>query len=248
MRPPRIYYSGQLKIGKKIILNKKISHYLRNVLRMKYLFKLVLFNGQNLTFNANIININRKYVTVQIYSIQKKNIESPLFLHLGQIISSNEVMQFSIQKSVELGVSVITPLLATHCNIQDNNFEWLKKKQAHWQKIALAACAQCGRNYIPEVQKPIKLETWCAQQTDCKKIYFHQYYKQQFTNIFPYKFSKFRLLIGPEGGFTNNEISMMIHHGFNNICLGPRILRTETAVIAAITILQAYFGDLIKDI
>lgn len=168
--------------------------------------------------------------------------ESPLHIHLGQVMSRGEKMEFTIQKSIELGVSLITPLFSERCGVKLDS-ERLNKKRQQWQKIAIAACEQCGRNRVPEIRPPIALEAWCAEQDSGLKLNLHPRAHAS-INTLPLPVERVRLLIGPEGGLSADEIAMTARYQFTDILLGPRVLRTETTALTAITALQVRFGDL----
>ncbi|WWO98955.1 MAG: 16S rRNA (uracil(1498)-N(3))-methyltransferase [Candidatus Dasytiphilus stammeri] len=240
MHIPRIYYPQELKLGEEIILK---NHYISNVLRMTPGCKIQLFNGKNILFNAEIMHLDRTQVRIKITNIKEKNCESPLYLHLGQVILRGEKMKFSIQKAVELGINVITPLFSERCGVKLTSVEMIKKKQ-HWKNIAIAACEQCGRNSIPNIRDIMTLQSWSEESSDSFKINFYPYNNTTRITMLPCKIKRFRLLIGPEGGISRKEMNMVIRSGFINVCMGPRILRTETATIATIAALQIYFGDL----
>ena len=151
-------------------------------------------------------------------------------------------MEFTVQKSIELGVNVITPLFSERCGVK-LDAERLDKKIAQWQKIVIAACEQCGRNRIPEIRPAMTLEAWCAESDDAYKLNLHPRAAQS-INTLPISIARIRLLIGPEGGLSADEIAMTANHQFTDILLGPRVLRTETTALTAITALQVRFGDL----
>jgi len=151
-------------------------------------------------------------------------------------------MEFTIQKSVELGVNIITPLISERYNVKLEP-ERLSKKLQQWQNIAISACERCGRNKIPLIRPVMPLEAWCTEKDDALKINFHPK-AQSSINTLPAAVYKIRLLIGPEGGLSPDEIMMTTNYQFTNILLGPRILRTETTALTAITALQVRFGDL----
>ncbi|WP_368938829.1 16S rRNA (uracil(1498)-N(3))-methyltransferase [Morganella morganii] len=242
MRIPRIYHPGTLTPGLVTELTDDGANHVARVLRMKTGYSLILFNGTNRIFNAEITDISKKSVSVRVTDEQDDNRESPLSVHLGQVMSRGEKMEFTIQKSVELGVQIITPLISERCGVKLDG-ERLDKKQQQWQKIAIAACEQCGRNVIPEIRPVQTLEAWCAENDDALKINLHPRASQS-INTLPAETAKVRLLIGPEGGLSAEEIAMTAGHQFTDILLGPRVLRTETTALTAITALQVRFGDL----
>src|SRR5690606_29620786 len=205
------------------------------VLRMKEGQEVLLFDGSGAQFPAEITEVSKKQVLVKVTQREENSSESPLDLHLGQVISRGEKMEFTIQKSVELGVNTITPLISERCGVKldEKRFE---KKLAQWQKIAISACEQCGRNIIPEIRPIMSLEAWCAEEYDGLKLNLHPRAKYS-INTLPAPVNKVRLLIGPEGGLSAEEIDMTQTYHFEETLLGPRVLRTETAALTAITAL-----------
>ncbi|WWO99502.1 MAG: 16S rRNA (uracil(1498)-N(3))-methyltransferase [Candidatus Dasytiphilus stammeri] len=239
---PRIYSPNKIQINDEIMINSKITHYVHNVLRMNHGDIVQFFNNTNLIFNAKILKIYKTSALLKIISFQEENRESPLHIHLGQVITRGYRIKFAIQKSIELGVNIITPLFSERCGVKINPPE-IEKKIQSWKQIAIATCTQCGRNLIPQIRFPMKLEQWCAESTSDFKINFAPNSSKKLSFL-PKKIQSLRLLIGPEGGLSDDEIAITAEYGFTNISLGTRILRTETASITVIAILQAYFGDL----
>lgn len=242
MRIPRIYHPASLGASAEIALSEDAANHVGRVLRMSPGQALQLFDGSNQVFNAEITRVDKKQVLVHVSTGQWEDRESPLDLHLGQVISRGEKMEFTIQKSIELGVNVITPLFSERCGVKLDE-DRLAKKRQQWQKIAIAACEQCGRNRIPEIREAMPLATWCAEQDDSLKLNLHPRASQS-INTLPLPVDRVRLLIGPEGGLSADEIAMTADYGFTDILLGPRVLRTETTALTAITALQVRFGDL----
>jgi len=242
MRIPRIFHPEPLVSGSKIVLSEDAANHVGRVLRMTAGQALELFDGSNLTFAAEIVLADKKNVCVAIMESCADNRESPLWLHLGQVMSRGEKMEFTIQKAVELGVNTITPLFSERCGVK-LDAERLAKKRQQWQKIVIAACEQCGRNSVPEVRQTMALEDWCAEEESGLKLNLHPRASHS-INTLPQPVERVRLLIGPEGGLSADEISMTAHYGFIDILLGPRVLRTETTALTAITALQVRFGDL----
>ncbi|EJD6048427.1 MULTISPECIES: 16S rRNA (uracil(1498)-N(3))-methyltransferase [Providencia] len=242
MRIPRIYHPEPLQINTTISLGDDAANHVGRVLRMTAGQKLELFDGSNKTFSAEITEATKKNVFVHIKNSQVDDRESPLDLHLGQVMSRGEKMEFTIQKSVELGVNTITPLLSERCGVRLDG-ERLEKKLLQWQKIAIAACEQCGRNRIPKIRPVQTLEAWCAETDGAFKVNLHPRATES-INTLPTELKKVRLLIGPEGGLSADEIAMTANYQFTDILLGPRVLRTETTALTAITALQVRLGDL----
>lgn len=242
MRIPRIHHPEPLTVGAEIALSDDAANHVGRVLRMSAGQALQLFDGSNQVFEAEIVRSDKKSVQVKVLSATLDDRESPLHLHLGQVMSRGEKMEFTIQKSIELGVNVITPLFSERCGVK-LDAERLNKKIQQWQKIAIAACEQSGRNRIPEIRPAMDLEAWCAEQDDALKLNLHPR-AQASINTLSQPVTRVRLLIGPEGGLSADEIAMTAEHAFTDILLGPRVLRTETTALTAVTALQVRFGDL----
>ncbi|MEG3133450.1 16S rRNA (uracil(1498)-N(3))-methyltransferase [Rouxiella sp. T17] len=242
MRIPRIYHPELLRAHSEIALCEDAANHVGRVLRMQPGQLIQLFDGSNQVFEASLSHVDKKSVRVQVGDAELADNESPLHLHLGQVISRGEKMEFTIQKSIELGVNTITPLFSDRCGVKLDG-ERLAKKLQQWQKIAIAACEQCGRNRVPEIREAMPLEQWCAEQDDSLKLNLHPRASHS-INTLPLPVERVRLLIGPEGGLSAEEIAMTTGYGFTDILLGPRVLRTETTALTAITALQVRFGDL----
>ncbi|AYV21761.1 16S rRNA (uracil(1498)-N(3))-methyltransferase [Vibrio mediterranei] len=242
MRIPRIYHPEPIHALGTLALSEDAAGHVGRVLRMKEGQEVLLFDGSGHEFPATITQIGKKNVDVDIQEKVSASVESPLDLHLGQVISRGDKMEFTIQKSVELGVNTITPLISERCGVKLDAKRFEKKLQ-QWQKIAISACEQCGRNTIPEIRPIMSLEQWCAEPSEALKLNLHPRAKYS-INTLPEPVTKVRLLIGPEGGLSAQEIEMTEQYQFEETLLGPRVLRTETAALTAITALQVRFGDL----
>lgn len=243
MRVPRIYHPEHLSQQQRCQLSEEATNHVARVLRMQVGEALELFDGSNHIYSAQISDISKKSVIVNIHTSQLDDRESPLTIHLGQVISRGERMEFTIQKSVELGVKTITPLWSERCGVK-LDADRLDKKINQWQKIAISACEQCGRNIIPEIRPMMKLQDWCAEQDGMLKLNLHPRAKYSIKNLPHIPREGVRLLIGSEGGLSAQEIQQTVEQGFTEILLGKRVLRTETAALAAITALQLCYGDL----
>lgn len=243
MRIPRIYHPEPLAGLSRCQLSEDAANHVGRVLRMGEGQKLVLFDGSNWIFHATILQAVKKQIIVAIDQAEEDNCESPLAIHLGQVISRGERMEFTIQKSVELGVQTITPLWSERCGVKLDEARQDKKIQ-QWQKIAIAACEQCGRNIVPEIRPMMKLADWCAEQDGMLKLNLHPRASLTLKSLPPLPSDGVRLLIGSEGGLSDAEIAMTESYQFTEVLLGKRVLRTETAALATITALQALYGDL----
>lgn len=243
MRVPRIYHPELLDGQRRCVLSEEAANHVGRVLRMNQGDPLILFDGSNHIFHAEISQISKKQIDVAILSSELDNRESNLPIHLGQVISRGDRMEFTIQKSVELGVSTITPLWSARCGVK-LEAERQDKKLQQWQKIAIAACEQCGRNVIPEIRPIMKLEEWCKEQDGMLKLNLHPRAQYTLKSLSKIPLAGVRLLIGSEGGLSPEEIAMTEQQGFTEVLLGKRVLRTETASLATISVLQALYGDL----
>lgn len=241
MRIPRFYDPQIFVISSEIVLGEDAMQHIR-VLRLRVGAQITLFNGQGGEFIATLCDVQKRSCSALINSFQETNNESPLHLHLGQVISRGDRMEFVIQKAVELGVNEITPLLSERCGVKVNS-DRMEKKQKQWQKIAIAACEQSGRNTVPTIHATTQLTNWCEQNDSATKLTLHPRAKYS-VNTLPSGIQRIRLLIGPEGGLTDNEIDLTEKLNFTETLLGPRVLRTETAALTAITALQCRFGDI----
>ncbi|QYJ85723.1 16S rRNA (uracil(1498)-N(3))-methyltransferase [Shewanella mesophila] len=242
MRVPRIYQLGELALSQTVMLDSEAAGHVGRVLRMGPGEKLELFNGDGHKYLAEIVSASKKNVEVKVLTQATNDSESPLNLHLGQVISRGDRMEFTIQKSVELGVSTITPLFSERCGVKLNG-ERLEKKIQQWQKIVISACEQSGRSTVPLVRPAMSLEAWCAEPSDALKLNLHPRAAHGINGL-QLDTTRVRLLIGPEGGLSETEIMMTEQYQFTDVLLGPRVLRTETAALTAISALQLRFGDL----
>ena len=252
MRNPRIYQNTPLNIGGTVDLNDDAFGHTVRVLRLQNGDSVTLFNGINLSddsspakygdYEGELVNVSKKSAQVLIKSFIEKSVESPLNIHLGQGVSRGDRMDFTLQKSVELGVNTISPLFTERCGVKLNG-ERLQKKIDQWQKIVVSACEQSGRCVVPIVKPAIQLNEWLAQETSALKLNLHPKAQHSIMNL-PNDNDRVRLLIGPEGGLNDDEITQANDSGFIDVLLGPRVLRTETAALTAITALQCRYGDI----
>lgn len=243
MRNPRIFQQSQFALNEIVALSDDAFGHVVRVLRLKEGDTITLFNGEEaFQYSATLCNVSKKSANVKITSQEENNSESPLNIHLGQGISRGDRMDFTLQKSVELGVNTITPLFTERCGVK-LNAERLEKKRQQWQKIVISACEQSGRASVPVVAEPMLLADWLTQETSALKINLHPKAQHSIMSL-PVENTRVRLLIGPEGGLSDEEITQANDSDFHDVLLGPRVLRTETAALTAITALQCRFGDL----
>jgi 16S rRNA (uracil1498-N3)-methyltransferase len=242
MRCPRIYSAQVLALGAQITLEADAAHHLARVLRLPIGSPLILFNGDGNEYPAEIIALDKKNVVVVISNVLTEARESPLAIHLGVAISKGERMDWVIQKATELGVTEISPLQSERVEVRLHG-EREEKKLAHWRAVAISACEQCARNRIPVIDDVQPLFNWIENiQVDAKFVLHHRSVAVLHAqNAAP---KSVALLIGPEGGLSEAEIGTAEQRGFRPLRLGPRVLRTETAPLAALSVLQYLWGDL----
>jgi len=242
VREIRIYQPGDYQTGQLFELSPEASQHVGVVLRMRPKESLILFRGDNLEFQAEIEIVKKKSVFVVIGEVKAVNRESPLPVHLAQAVSKGDRMEWVMQKAVELGVTSITPIISERCVVKLDK-ERMAKKVHQWQAIVIAACEQSGRNTVPLVNPPIPFESYLQQCQAALKLILHPEGAKSWRD-YNVRHDSVALLIGPEGGFSVEEVQLACATGFDALVLGPRILRTETAAISALTILQAVGGDL----
>lgn len=241
MRIPRIYIDQPLAITESILLNENASHYLSKVLRMQEGRELIVFNGQGGEYFSQIKELGKKQVSIQINQFNQDNRQSTLDLHLAIGISRGERMDWVLQKATELGVTQIIPLITERTEVKIKG-EKQDKKMQHWQQIIISACEQCQRNLLPLLHEPQSIDEWLKTvSTDYRFVLHHRNDQSLSKSSTPRSVT---LLIGPEGGLSEEEISLAENEKFQSLRLGPRILRTETAPIAAISLVQYLWGDL----
>ena len=211
------------------------------VLRMQQGRELVLFNGEGGEFHASIHALHKKQVEVAIGEFNAINRESPLELELAIGISRGERMDWVLQKATELGVTRITPLVTERTEVKLSG-ERLDKKFDHWQQTIISACEQCQRNILPKLNPPKTLAEWLLQTNAQWKFVLHHRDSKGLPAT--QDAASVALLIGPEGGLSEVEIAQACTTGFSALTLGPRVLRTETAPVAAISLVQYLWGDL----
>ena len=239
---PRIFHSAPLTSGSNITLTGSAAAHLGKVLRLRKDDTVILFNGDGLNYNARIISVTRHEVVVSVAASADPDTESPINVSLLQGICRNQRMDLLIQKSTELGVKSIQPIIAERSVIRLTDERTLRRL-AHWQNVAISACEQCGRAYIPEVGRPESLIAVCEQLANTVTCLMLDPAGDDMPESTIRSAQSIALLIGPEGGLTDTERATATNAGFQRVRLGPRIMRTETAPLAALSILQYLSGD-----
>lgn len=242
MKTRRIYQPGYFENGQVVTLSADAARHVAVVLRMQAGEQVTLFGGDNREFLATITTARKNKVTLLLGAAREISRESPRNIHLAQAVSKGDRMEFVIQKAVELGVCSVTPLITEHCAVRTSG-DYLAKKHRQWQAIAVAACEQSGRNQLPVIHAPSNLHSYLKRCDAAIKLVLCPSVVGSWRD-YDLSASDIALLIGPEGGLSEQEIQQANQYQFKPLCLGPRVLRTETAALAAVSILQAVSGDL----
>jgi 16S rRNA (uracil1498-N3)-methyltransferase len=239
----RFYCPEKLALGAIVKLPESATIHAVRVLRMVEGDTAILFNGDGNDYLCELTLVKKSEVLAKVKAVEKINKESPLNITLLQGISSGDRMDYTIQKAVELGVKHIQPI-STERSVVKLNQERAEKRVQHWQNIVISACEQSGRAFVPQVAMPLSLSHWLSEHplTDACRLLLNPVGANRLAEISKPK-NEIQLLIGAEGGLSSNEIEAASMHGFQSIILGPRILRTETAALAAIASMHAVWGD-----
>lgn len=243
MRQSRFYSDTKLALGAKVKLSGNAAAHATRVLRMAVGDTLILFNGDGSDYTSELISIKKHEVMAKVKSSTVVDNEPPLPITLLQGISSGDRMDYTIQKAVELGVKHIQPI-ATARSVVKLNQQRAVKRLTHWQNVAISACEQSGRAFVPAVAAPLSVSDWLANNpgnASCR-ILLNPTGAKRLTSL-DKPTAEIELLIGAESGLSPAEIETALKHGFQSIVLGPRILRTETAALTAIASMHTLWGD-----
>ena len=237
VRAPRFYIEGRLREGSTCTLPDEAAHHAVRVLRLRSGDEVTLFDGRGGEYAARIASIERTRVAIDVLGHRAVEREAALRIVLVQGVSSGERMDFTIRKAVELGVAEVHPVLAA-ASVARPKGERAAARHEHWQRIAIAACEQCGRNRIPEIREPVALERY--RPGAGSKILLSPSGAGKLADLAK---GPVVLAAGPEAGFSDGEEQLLLRAGFQPVRLGPRTLRTETAALAALAALNALAGD-----
>jgi 16S rRNA (uracil1498-N3)-methyltransferase len=238
---PRIHCEQAPGTGQTLKLGEKPSHHLLRVLRLGVGDAVVVFDGAGGEYLSEIAVCGKNRVEILVGAHQSVQRESSLSITLAQGISRNERMDYTIQKAVELGVAEILPLQTERSSVR-LDAERQVRKHEHWQAVARSAAEQCGRDRVPAVTEIRQIDEWLAEEKGGSRLMLDP---QATTSLRGLKSSSdITLLIGPEGGLSDAELLLARKRGFTGVRLGPRILRTETAGVAALAAIQTLWGDL----
>lgn len=238
---PRFYVDFALSPDSVVELPDNVVRHL-NVLRVKNTEEIVLFNGNGKAYPALPEVLEKRYASVRILREEATDNESPLNITLVQAVSAAERMDFTLQKSVELGVAEIRPVISERCVVRLSG-ERAEKRVARWQEIVVSACEQSGRNIVPKVL-PLTTYAQALQQLpqETTKLLMSLNRAQKLSDVRPQS-GKVVFMVGPEGGWTEKEEQQAFDAGFQSVTLGKWVLRTETASLAAIAAMQTLWGD-----
>jgi 16S rRNA (uracil1498-N3)-methyltransferase len=237
---PRFYVDAALRAGSVCTLPEDSAHHAVHVLRLREGDAITLFNGRGGEYAARIASIQRLRIAVDLLQHRPIERESPLRIVLIQAVSAGERMDSTIRKAVELGVNAVQPVLAAR-SVARPKGDRAESRRDHWQKIAIAACEQCGRNLIPQVLPVAPLSQLQTGEAGCKLL-LSPLSELPLSKV-GLDYPSILLAAGPEAGFTVEEESVLAARGFVPVSLGPRVLRTETAAVAALAALNALRGD-----
>lgn len=242
MRISRIYLDQLLAVGTEVSLGPEAARHLVTVLRAKVGTQLIVFNGRGGEYRATLTEADNKKAAARIEAFEDIDRASPLKIHLGIGLSRGDRFDTVIQKATELGVSEVTPLYTERTEVKLKG-DRANKKLRHWQQIAISACEQCQLNRVPTVHPPVSLGGWLSSiDADQKFVLHHR--SDKALRDYTSRPGSIALAIGPEGGLSEEEIEACRGKGFEHLTLGPRVLRTETAPLTALSLLQFTWGDL----
>jgi 16S rRNA (uracil1498-N3)-methyltransferase len=240
---PRFFVAAALSadcVGQVVELPEAVAHHALRVRRLTAGEALTLFDGQGGEYAATIERADKRGAQVRVTAFHPVERESPLVLTLAQGIAANDAMDFALRKAVELGVTSVQPLVTARSAPLPAG-ERGERRLSHWQQIAVSACEQCGRNRVPVVAAPLPLSDWLAAEPRAGLILVPGG-EDRLAGL-PAPRGPLTLLVGPEGGFAEHEIARARRAGLRALGMGPRVLRTETAGIAALAAMQVLWGD-----
>ncbi|ENW04198.1 16S rRNA (uracil(1498)-N(3))-methyltransferase [Acinetobacter beijerinckii] len=236
----RFYIETDLNTGNTIELTESVFHHWVRVLRAKEQEQAIFFNGKGGEYVVTLTEINKKNAFVSIDQFDSVDRTAPCSVVLGQVMSKGDRMDYAIQKATELGVTTIQLLTSERCEMR-LKYDRDQKKLDHWQSVAIAACEQCGMNRVPQVLAPISLDEWFSSNLPESRFVLAPNKNQE--NVLQNSQNNLALLIGPEGGLSEAEINTANLNHFKNWCIGDRVLRTETAPVVALSILNYHFAS-----
>jgi 16S rRNA (uracil1498-N3)-methyltransferase len=243
MRVPRVHVGTPLQDDTDLDLPAAAANHVARVLRLRPGAMIVAFDGSGHDFSCELLTVKGDRVVVRVGAHTEGLPESPLHITLVQAVARGERMDYTLQKATELGVHTIVPVLAARSVVR-LDADQAAKKRRHWQAIVVSACEQCGRSVVPEVREPLDFARYLAEAPQAGgRMVLSPSGAESLAGLASLP-QRVELLIGPEGGLDDAELARAVAAGFTPVRLGPRILRTETAGVVALTVLQARWGDL----
>lgn len=242
MRVPRLYIDAPLCSGQQLELPQQQSNYLCRVLRFEVGRELWLFNGAGGAYKSVLSAVSPKRAQVIVGERDEDDRESPFKIELGIALSKGDRFDLVVQKATELGAYRIQPLITEHVDIR-LSAERAAKKLAHWRAISISASEQSGRNCPPAIDEPLPLSDWCAKLNQGCRILMDPAQGVSIRGL-QIEGQSAAVLIGPEGGLSESELDFALNQGFTGVKMGPRVLRTETAPLAVLSVMQAIWGDM----
>jgi 16S rRNA (uracil1498-N3)-methyltransferase len=239
----RFFTNSPLALNASLQLSESAAAHATRALRLNIGDSAIVFNGDGFDYACELLSIKKNTVIVTITDAKKVSNESPLNITLLQAVSSGDRMDFTIQKAVELGVTCIQPI-SSQRSVVKLSAERAEKRTEHWQNVAISACEQSGRAVVPKVFPPMSLEHWLNHNpiANATRVQLNPVGAKRLAEM-QKPLTEIQLLIGAEGGLSQGEIDLATKQGFQSIVLGPRVLRTETAALTAISIMQSVWGD-----
>ncbi|MEP6483468.1 MAG: 16S rRNA (uracil(1498)-N(3))-methyltransferase [Rudaea sp.] len=242
MRIPRIYTAQDLRPGDEILLPEQAGEHVARVLRLERGDPLILFNGDGNEYDAELSVLAKRSVGVVVMAARAIDREAALKITLAQSIARGEKMDWILQKATELGVAAIVPLMTERTEVKLDE-ERAERRILHWQSVIAGACQQSGRTRLPALSPPLRIDRWLGSLNDDALRLALLPDASTTLRQLPTIDRGVIVVVGPEGGLSDQDIAMLRHMKFVGLRLGPRILRAETAGVAALAALQALFGD-----
>lgn len=240
---PRFHVPQPLAAGQQLELPADVAHHI-NVVRMEPGDTLTLFNGDGGEYTAVLTEVQKKKAWAELKVFDPREAELPFAVTLAQALPEGSKMDWIIEKAVELGVAGIQPLAARRCVVR-LSAERAEKKLEHWNGIVVSASEQCGRNRLASVAAPLEFRDWIAQQDLHKRVILTPRATESLADWARHQPAQaLSIMVGPEGGFSDEEEAEALRHGAQPLSIGPRVLRTETAALAAVSILSAAWGGI----
>jgi 16S rRNA (uracil1498-N3)-methyltransferase len=241
MASPRIYCDFRLGPGAQFSLPPDAANHIGRALRLRAGDAIVVFDGRGGEYEATILRIDRDRIDVKVGAFHETDRESPVAVGLVQGLPEADKMDWILQKSVELGVAWIQPVVCERSVVRLSG-ERAARRESHWERVTIAACEQCGRNLLPELRPTLAFRDWAARPSQAARWMLAPGASEALAAQ-PAPAGPVELLVGPEGGLSEREIDIASTIGFTALSLGPRVLRTETAPLAALAAMQTLWGD-----